>query len=78
MENGTEIFQQMLLNNEMDKTGFIKTFLQLSDQDLLYHCVSFLEGINFEQAEEENINTEKSLAELMEDLSLLSQQCFPL
>ena len=53
----------------MDKIGFIKTFLQLSDQDLLSSLFSFLEGINFEQAEEEN--TEKSLAELIGELSSL-------
>lgn len=47
--NGSEIFQQMISDFEMDKTGFIKEYLQLSDQDLLNSLLSFVSGISMEQ-----------------------------
>ncbi len=72
IENGTEIFQQMLSNVEMDKISFIKQHLNLSDQDLLSSLLSFLAGLNPEQTEKENL--QKGLGGLIEGLSSLNQQ----
>lgn len=72
LENGPEIFLELLSNPEMDKTGFIKTQLQMSDPELLASLSALMAGIRFEQSDGEFL--QKGIAGVNEELLPSNQQ----